>query len=97
MHLNAKLEKLFPQKKIVAFYIGHRNVIPDEWMVALGEKLRERGYATIGLLNDETTGFMDLNGLGQVFTITKDDIKNLDNICCFIVTDFEQDVIYPQK
>lgn len=52
-------------------------------MVSLGEKVRERGYATIGLLNDETAGFMDLNGLGQVFTITIDDIKNLDNIYCY--------------
>lgn len=87
--LNETIKALFPNQRIVAFYIRVCNIVPDEWMVALGEELRKLGFATIGLLADEAISRMNLDGLGHVFSIKQTDLQYLDSIACFIVTDNE--------
>lgn len=89
MNLNETIKALFPNQRVVAFYIRLCNIVPDEWMVALGEELRNLGFATIGLLADNAVTRMNLDGLGHVFSITQKDLQHLDSIACFIVTDIE--------
>ena len=87
--LNARIRELFNGKTVVAFYICHTDVVPDEWMVALGKELQERGYGTVGLLAGEAIGVMNLDGLGHVFQVRPEEVETLDSIACFIVTDCE--------
>ena len=93
--LSTTIGNLFPGKRIVAFYIGHTNVVPDEWMVALGKELQKRGYGTVGLLAGDAIGVMNLDGLGHVFQVRPEEVETLDSIACFIATDFETFVRYP--
>ena len=93
--LSTTIGNLFPGKRIVAFYIGHTNVVPDEWMVALGKELQERGYGTVGLLAGEAIGVMNLDGMDRVFQVRPEEVETLASIACFIVTDFESYVRYP--
>lgn len=93
--LNTRIRELFNGKTVVAFYICHTNVIPDAWMVALGQELRQRGYGTVGLLAGDAIGVMNLDGLDHVFHLPPEEVEELDSISCFIVTDFEQQK-YPQ-
>ena len=87
--LNARIRELFNGKTVIAFYICHTNVIPDEWMVALGKELQQRGYGTVGLLAGDAIGVMNLDGLGHVFQVRPEEVETLDSIACFIVTDCE--------
>ena len=87
--LNARIRELFNGKTVVAFYIRHTYVVPDEWMVALGKELQERGYGTVGLLAGDAIDFMNLDGLDHVFQVRPGDVETLDSIACFIVTDSE--------
>lgn len=94
--LNEKIKSLFPDRRIVAFYIHHCAVVPDAWMVALGQELRKLGFAVIGLLAGDAITRMNLDGLDRVFHADPGDIQHLDAIACFIVTDFERRR-YPQS
>ena len=87
--LNARIRELFNGKTVVAFYICHTDVVPDEWMVALGQELRQRGYGTVSLLAGDAVGVMNLDGLGHVFQVRPEEVETLDSIACFIVTDCE--------
>lgn len=93
--LNARIREIFNDTTVIAFYIRHTYVVPDEWMVALGQALRQRGYGTVGLLADDAIDFMNLDGLDHVFQVRPEDVETLDSIACFIVTDFEEQK-YPQ-
>ena len=93
--LNTRIRELFNGKTVVAFYICHTDVVPDTWMVALGQELRQRGYGTVGLLAGDAVGFMNLDGLGHVFQVRPEDLETLDGVACFITTDIEYKTCYP--
>ncbi len=95
--INSQIAKKASRKQVYAFYIHHTNITPDEWMVALGKKLQERGHYTVGLLTENSASRMDLSGLDTVFEVRPEDVQHLDAINCFIATDFEYQIRYPQS
>jgi len=94
--LNKQISELFPNKKIFAFYVSYAYVIPDEWMVEIGLRLQKMGFAAIALVHHDVKDIMNFNALGNIFYVTREEIKYLTSINCFVVTDLEFHTKYPE-
>lgn len=95
--LNTTLRNMFPGKTIFAFYVRSLNVIPDEWMRELGLRLQKMGFAAIALVHHDIKGVLNFDGLSGIFYVNHEEIKYLNAITCFIITDLESSIEYPKN
>lgn len=92
--VNKRLCDFFPpQQKVIAFYINHLAVSPDVWMRVLAEEAKRLGYGTVGLLTEHSRE-AHLDTVDLLLTVTAEDIRCLERIDLFCVTDLER-IAYP--
>lgn len=96
VEISADILARFGGQRRFAFFINALNVVTDEWMVALGGALRQRGHAAIGLLTPQAAARRSLDGLDAVYVLDSEGVEQLTSIHCFIVSDFEWPVRFPQ-
>ncbi len=82
-----------PQQKVIAFFIDQIAVSPDVWMRVLAEEARLLGYGTVGLLTENSREAV-LDSVDLLLTVAAEDIRSLERIDLFCVTDCER-IAYP--
>lgn len=94
--LNKRLCDFFPpQQKVIAFFINQLAVSPDVWMRVLAEEAKLLGYGTVGLLTENSREAV-LDSVDLLLTVAAKDIRYLERIDLFCVTDFER-IAYPES
>lgn len=92
--VNKRLCDFFPsQQKVIAFFINELAVSPDVWMRVLAHEAKLLGYGTVGLLTENSREAV-LDSVDLLLTVAAEDIRSLERIDLFCVTDFER-IAYP--